>query len=147
MGDSQLCGIEAQVCREDPWTRQGCCLPGAQIRDGTEGLPKLIKPTDTHPFLLIHVGTNNVAKWSYKEIKTDFEALGGKLKNIGAQIVFSSILPILGTGLEGERKILWVNDWLHSWIRHESFGFWEHELCNLEDGLLVRDGLHLTRAG
>ena len=83
VGDSLLRGIEAQVCREDPWTRQVCCLPGAQIRDVTEGLPKLIKPTDTYPFLLIHVGTNDVAKWSYEEIKLDFEALGRKLKKLG----------------------------------------------------------------
>ena len=68
----------------------------------TEGLPKLIKPTDTYPFLLIHVGTNDVAKWSYEEIKSDFEALGWKLKNFGAQIVFSSILPVLGRGIQRE---------------------------------------------
>ena len=106
-----------------------------------------MKPTDTYPFLLIHVGTNDVDKQIYEEIKTDFEALGGKLKNIGAQIVLSSILRVLGTGLEGERKILRVNDWLRRWCRRESFGFWDQGLRYLEDGLLARDGLHLTRAG
>ena len=50
VGDSLLHGNEAQVCREDPWTHQVCCLPGAQVRDRTEGLPKLIQPTDTYPF-------------------------------------------------------------------------------------------------
>ena len=29
VGDSLLHGIEAQVCWEDPWIRQGCCLLGA----------------------------------------------------------------------------------------------------------------------
>ena len=66
VGDSLLCGIKAQLCREDPWTHQVCCLLGAQIRDVTERLPKLIKPTYTYPFLLIHVGTNDIAKQTWE---------------------------------------------------------------------------------
>ena len=54
-----------------------------------EGLPSLIKPTDTYPFLLVHVGTKDTAKRSYQEITSDFEALGRKLKDFGTQIAFS----------------------------------------------------------
>ena len=113
----------------------------------TEQLPRLMQPTDTYPFLLFHVGTNDTAKRSYKEITADFEELGRELKNFGAQIVFSSILPVLGRGIERERKILRVNDWLRRWSRREGFGFWDHGLRFLEDGLLAKDGLHLTRTG
>ena len=61
-----------------------CCLPGGRKRDVMERLPSLIKPTDTYPFLLVHVGTNDTAKGSYREIMSDFEALGRKLKDFGA---------------------------------------------------------------
>ena len=87
------------------------------MMDVTEGLPSLIKPTDTYSFLVIHVGTNDTAKRNFEETTSDFEALGRNLKDAGAQIAFSSILPILGRGRETEleRKILRVNDWLQIW--------------------------------
>lgn len=48
----------------------------------TEGLPSLIKPTNTFPFLLIHVAMNGTARRNYKEITSDDEALGRKRKDI-----------------------------------------------------------------
>ncbi|KAF7252001.1 Adhesion G protein-coupled receptor A3 [Varanus komodoensis] len=67
VGDSLLHGMETQVCQNDPWTRQACCLPGEQISDITERLPRLIQPTDMYPFPLTHVGTNDTAKQSLKK--------------------------------------------------------------------------------
>ena len=58
------------------------------------------------------MGTNDTAKSNFEEITSDFEVLGKKLKDFGIQIVFSSILPVLERGIERERKILQVNDWL-----------------------------------
>ena len=64
-----------------------------------EGLPLLMKPTDAHPFLLIHMGPNDTAKMSYKEGTSDFEALGRKFMDVRAQIVFLFILPVLRRGI------------------------------------------------
>lgn len=43
---------------------------------------------------LLHTGTNDVAARSPGSIKEDFRALG-RMVNSGAQVVFSSILPVM----------------------------------------------------
>jgi len=147
VGDSLLRGTEAIVCGPDKMSREVCCLPGAKIRDVTERLTRLVKPTDRNPFLLVHVGTNDTARHSLQKIRRDFEDLGRKLKDLGTQVVISSLLPVKGRGPGRERKIVEVNNWLRKWCRQERFGFLDHGLWFHEDGLLARDGLHLTSVG
>ena len=48
---------------------------GSQINDVMEGLPSLIKLTDTYPLLPVCMRTNDIAKRSFEEIMSDFEAL------------------------------------------------------------------------
>lgn len=85
VGDSLLRGVEAAVCRPDSLVCEVCCIPGARIWDVTENLPSLIKPTDHYPFSLIHVGTNDTAWRSYEQTISDYEALGRRVKDLGAQ--------------------------------------------------------------
>ena len=59
--------------------------------------------------------TNDRAESNSEKITSDFEALGRKLKDFGAQIAFSSMLPVLRKGIEREKKILHVNDWVRKW--------------------------------
>lgn len=66
-------------------------MPGAHIRDLTEGLPDLIHPTDP---LLFHIGTSDTAVSKLNNIKRDYRELGAAVKNSGALVVFSSILPV-----------------------------------------------------
>ena len=40
-----------------------------------------------------------------------------------------------------------MNNWLRKWCKQEWFGFLDHGLQFLEDGLLASDGLHLARVG
>ena len=94
------------------------------------------------PFLLIHVGTNETAKSNFEEITSHSEALGRKLYNFGAQMVFSSLLPVLRIGLK--RETLQVKDQVRRWCQRERFGFWGQGISVLEDRLLARD---LTRTG
>uniref|UniRef100_A0A8C8RI01 C2H2-type domain-containing protein n=1 Tax=Pelusios castaneus TaxID=367368 RepID=A0A8C8RI01_9SAUR len=147
VGDSLLRGMEAPICRPDKASREVCCLPGARIRDVTEGLSRIIRPSDYYPMLLIHVGTNDTARGDPLQIKGDYRALGARVKEFGAQVVFSSILPVKGRGPSRDRCILEVNAWLRRWCYQEGFGFLDHGMLFQEEGLLGRDGLHLSRKG
>ena len=46
-----------------------------------------------------------------------------------------------------EWKIAEVNCWLKGWCHQGNFEFLDHGLHYLHEGLLTRDGLHLTRTG
>ncbi|XP_075777593.1 uncharacterized protein LOC142827220 [Pelodiscus sinensis] len=146
VGDSLLRGTEAPICRPDSSSREVCCLPGARIRDVTEALSRIIRPSDYYPMLLIHVGTNDTARCDTERIKCDYRALGVRVKEFGAQVVFSSILPVKGRGPGRERCILEVNTWLRRWCRQEGFGFLDHGVL-FQEGLLGGDGVHLSRSG
>ncbi|XP_074975977.1 uncharacterized protein LOC142069262 [Caretta caretta] len=147
VGDSLLRGTESSICRPDRENREVCCLPGAKICDVTERLPRLIKPSDRYPFLLLHVGTNDTAKNDLEWITAHYVALGRRIKEFEAQVVFSSILPVEGKGLGRDRRIMKVREWLHRWCRREGFGFFDHGTVFQEGGVLGRDGLHLTKRG
>ena len=75
-------------------SQEVCSLPGAKIRDITERVPQLVKSTDCYPLLLFRVGTNDAASQSLGRTREDSKALGKQVKNIGAQLIFSSILPV-----------------------------------------------------
>lgn len=147
IGDSLLRGTEAAICRPDQQVREVCCLPGAKVRDVAERLPRLFKPTDSYPLLLIHVGTNNTARRSLEDTVRDYEVLGKRVRELGAQVVFSSLLPVEGRGPGRERRILEMNNWLRRWCQRERFGFLDHGMRFRDEGLLASDGLHLTRTG
>ncbi|CAJ0962937.1 unnamed protein product [Ranitomeya imitator] len=85
VGDSLLRATEAAICRPDITAREVCCLPGAMIKDVTDRIPKLFSSKDVHPFLLIHVGTNDTARKDLPTICKDFEELGKKVKELDAQ--------------------------------------------------------------
>ncbi|CAJ0941587.1 unnamed protein product, partial [Ranitomeya imitator] len=147
VGDSLLRGTEAAICRPDITAREVCCLPGAMIKDVTDRIPKLFSSKDVHPFLLIHVGTNDTARKDLPTICKDFEELGKKVKELDAQVVFSSILPVDGHGTRRWNRILDANNWLRRWCRQQGFGFLDHGVNYWYDGLLARDGLHLNKPG
>ena len=45
-------------------------------------------------------------------IKRDFRALGRLEKGLGVQVVFSSILPIVGNDIKRNRQIQLISAWL-----------------------------------
>ena len=102
VGDSILWGTEGAICRPDPLAREVCCYPGACIRDIAERIPQLLRPTDHYPMLLIHVGTNDMARSTPSQVMRHYRELGAGLRDLGAQVVFSSILPVSGYGGRGE---------------------------------------------
>ncbi|KAF7237486.1 Mesothelin [Varanus komodoensis] len=108
---------------------------------------RLVRSGGHQPLLVIHVGTNDVAKQCVGGITRDLEALGKKLRELKAQVAFSSILLVQGFGRGRDRRASEVNDWLRVWCQKERFGFLDHGTRFLANGLLARDGLHLMRMG
>ncbi|CAJ0936924.1 unnamed protein product [Ranitomeya imitator] len=103
VGDSLLRGTEAAICRPDITAREVCCLPGAMIKDVTDRIPKLFSSKDVHPFLLIHVGTNDTARKDLPTICKDFEELGKKVKELDAQDWrIANVVPIFKKGSKSE---------------------------------------------
>ncbi|KAF7240111.1 HAUS augmin-like complex subunit 7 [Varanus komodoensis] len=147
VGDSLLRGTEAVVCRPNLETREVCCLPGTRIWHVMDRVERLVHSRGHQPLLVIHVGTNDVARQGVAGITKDFEALGKKLRELKAQVAFSSILPVRGFGPGRDRRASKVNDWLRVWCQKERFGFLDHGTRFLANGLLARDGLNLTRMG
>lgn len=49
---------------------------------------------------------------SLGKIKQDFRVLGAQVKGMGAQVVFSSVLPVRDRGLGRSQCIMEINTWL-----------------------------------
>ncbi|GAB0204077.1 mitochondrial enolase superfamily member 1 [Grus japonensis] len=59
-------------------------------------VPRSVKSTDYYPLLLFLMGMNDTASWNLGRIKEDYKVLEVQVKNIGAQVIFSSILAVRG---------------------------------------------------
>ena len=69
------------------------------------------------------------------------------MKNIGAQVIFSSILPVRGKGAARNRCVMYINSWLHGWCHREGFGFYDNGVFFNDNNMLGRDGIHLSKRG
>ncbi|GAB0205522.1 hypothetical protein GRJ2_003017800 [Grus japonensis] len=147
VGDPLLRGTKVPICQPDRESQEVCCLLGAKIQDVAERVPQLVKSTDYYPLLLFHVGMNDTASRNLGRIKEDYKALGVQDKNIGAQVLFSSILPVGGKGAARNRSIMHINSWLCGWCRHKGFGFYNNRTFFDDYNLLGRDGIHLSGRG
>ena len=145
--DSLLRGTEAPICQPDRESHEVCCLPGAKIRGMAKRVPQLVKSTDYSPLLLFHVGTNDTTSWNLGRIKKEFKALGVQVKSIGAQVIFSSILPAGRRGSARNRCIMSNNSWLFGWCCCEGFGFYHNGTFFNDYNLLGGNGTHLSRKG
>ncbi|KAF7247548.1 RNA-directed DNA polymerase from mobile element jockey [Varanus komodoensis] len=73
-----------------------CCTPESKFLDRVECL---VRSRGHQPLLVIHVGTNDVARQGVVGTTRDFEVLGKKLRELKAQVAFSSFLRFRkGTG-------------------------------------------------
>ena len=106
----------------------------------------VIQPTNYYPMVLVHVGTNDVAR-SPDRLMEDYHALGCILKEMGAQVVFSSMLPVSGRGRWHETSITETNWRLQEWCFKEGFGFLSHDRHITTRDMLGWDGLHLSPKG
>lgn len=113
--DSLLKGTEASICYPYPQSRDVCCFPGAHIKDVTERLPDLVRPTDYYTLLLFPIGTSDTTASDLKNVKRDYKELGAAVKNLGAQAVFLSILQVREMGKERTDRIKKISKQLREW--------------------------------
>jgi len=144
---SHLRATEGPVCQTDPPLREVCCLPGAWVKDISRKVPTLVQPSDYYPLLLFHEGGGEAATRSPRVIKTDFRALERFVRESGAQVIFSSLLPVAGSDNGRNRQAQSINMWLHGRCHHHSLGFFDNGMAYTAPGLLVSDGTHLSRGG
>ena len=147
VGDSQLRGTEGPICRADPPLREVCCLPRARVKDIARKLSRLVRPSDYYPLLLFHVGADEVAVSSPRVIKKEFKALGRLVKESGAQVIFSSLLPVVGRDVERHRQTQSINTWLRDWCHRHNFGFFDHGMTYTAPSLLASNGDQLSQRG
>lgn len=104
-----------------------CCLVRyavywvSYIQDVMERTERLVKPTNYYPFLLIHVGINYLVWHSLECIRSVYVVLDKKVKDLGKQIVFLSVIPLENCGLGREKRMLEINYWLCRWCDQEKF--------------------------
>jgi len=147
VGDSLLKETEGPICGADPPHREVCCFPGARVRDITRKLPSLVQPSDCYLLLLFHVGGDKVAVHSPRVIKRDFRVLGRLVRESGAQVIFSSLLPVAGGDVARNRWTQSINTWLRGWCHRHSFGFFDNGMAYTAPDLMASDGIHLSQSG
>lgn len=70
---------------------------------------------------LIHTGT----KGDLEQIYGLYRVQEAKVKDMGIQVEFSSVLQLKGKCLVGLNN-LWVTSWLHGWCHKQYIGFYDH---------------------
>jgi len=93
------------------------------------------------------VGADEVAVSSPKAIKKEFKALGRLVKESGAQVIFSSLLPVVGRDVERHRQTQSINTWLRDWCHRHNFGFFDHGTTYTAPSLLASNGDQLSQRG
>ncbi|GAB0208855.1 hypothetical protein GRJ2_003351200 [Grus japonensis] len=147
VGDSHLKGTEGPICRADPPLGEVCCLPRAHVKDIARKLPSLVQPSDYYPLLLLHVDGDKAETHNAKAIKRDFRVLGQSLKGSGAQVIFSSLLPVEGSNIGRNRRTQSINAWLCGWCQCHNFGFFDNGTAYTAPGLMNPDGIHPSQRG
>ena len=147
VGSSLLRGMEGPICRSDPSHREGCCLPGARIRDITRKLPKLVRSVDYFPLLIVQVGSDEISSRSLQTMKRDFRCLGCLVQGVGAQVIFCSIPSGAVKDMEQAWKAQVMNNWLRGWCQGRNFGFFDHGTVYWAPSLLSLHGTQLSQRG
>lgn len=147
IGNSLLKGTEGPICRVDPHLREVCSLPGARIKDIARELPRLVHPTDYYPLLVFQTDGEEAASRSLRGMKNDFKVLGRMVKDSGAQVIFSSLLPSSSDDVGWNRKIQSLNGWLQDWCYRQGFGFFDNGWFYKTPVQTVSRGKDLSRRG
>ena len=131
-------GQKQRVCQRELPFSEVCCLLGTWVKYSNRKSPNLVHSSHFYLLLLCHVGANEVTVRSPRAIKREFKALARLLKASGIQVVFSSVLPVLG--IDTKRQIQLINTWLWGWCHNQKSGGFDHEITCTTPGLLGLTG-------
>lgn len=116
-------GTEDPLCQIDPCYRGVVSLPEAHIRDIIRKLPNLLLLSDYYPLLIFQAGVEKDVSHCLRGMKRDFSALGHLVKESGAQILFSSLLSVVGDYTRKKRRMQSLNIWSQECCYMQGFWF------------------------
>lgn len=88
-------------CKRD--FRMMCCLPGAMVRNDSEGAQDILKWESDQPEAVVHFSTNNIDKKTKEVLQREFREICSKLKSRISGAVIS------GTSEARSRRKVWIN--------------------------------------
>ena len=126
------------------------CLPGAKIEAITERVENIVG-SGKGGSVLVHVGTNNVAREGTTAIVKKYRNLVRTLKQTRVeQVILSWILPVIGRRCKRYRNCrgMAINMLVEKLCREEEIGFVElwGSFVGRAD-VYMKDGLHLSGKG
>lgn len=145
IGDSVLRGTEVPICLPNNLSIEVCCLLGTYIQDIEKRIPGRIKLEYCYHLLVFQARSHEIATRKQKNIKEDFTSLGKMLKGLGAQVVFSVVLPFRDWDPGKRQRTDQLNDCLHGWCHAEGCGCYGLGCTFDKPGMLMWDGILLTR--
>lgn len=80
-------------------------------------------------------------------MKRGLRALAELVKGSGAQVVFSSVLPVAGNDGARNRKVMQMNTWLQDGCKQQHFVVFDHGSVYTTLSLLATSGVHLYQKG
>ena len=67
------------------------------------------------------------------------------MRESGAQVIFKSLLPVVGSDIGRNRQSKSVNTRLCGWCHSHSFGFFDNGMAYAAPDLLESDEIHLSQ--
>lgn len=97
-------------CHPGNLSGEVCCLPGAHIHDITKRLPGLVRPEVYHPFLFLHIGSNEAWNKEAPKYQMGLYVPQKDVERIGSASSCSPLSSQLETGTqeEGDKWIKWI---------------------------------------
>uniref|UniRef100_A0A4W3JLL0 SGNH hydrolase-type esterase domain-containing protein n=1 Tax=Callorhinchus milii TaxID=7868 RepID=A0A4W3JLL0_CALMI len=126
IGDETIRQTDTIICNPNQKTRRLCCLPGAGVKDVSAGLEDNLKYEGKDPWVVLHIGTNDIGRVGQDDLRREFEELGSKLKSRSSKVVISGLLPVQYDNWYRNKQIKDLNAWLKEWCGTQGFLFMGH---------------------
>lgn len=138
------CSWQAVLTRRTQCGSSGSSSRGRVCRKDAGALPAQpesngIPPTESHvPLSSARSLTDTASQGELQEEIAD--TLQGVLKGLGAQAMFSSILPVAGNDERSRRKRQQINIWLSAWYHWQNLGSLTVGQFTGHQGFWIRQG-------
>ncbi|XP_073328899.1 uncharacterized protein [Pagrus major] len=126
-----------------------CCFPGATAPKILEKLPGLLQSLPSSiTRIVVHVGTNDLARGASELTKRDFTSLLDFLGTCGKSVFISGPIPTIGRGDARFSRLLQLDSWLKHACYARGFNFADNfNLFWNRPSFYKPDGLHPNTTG
>lgn len=126
-----------------------CCLPGATVLEILGKLPGLLRSLPSSVTrLVVHVGTNDLARGASELTKRAFISILDFLHTCGKSVFISGPIPTFGHGDAHFSRLLMLNTWLKPACYARGFNFMDNfNLFWNRPSFFKSDGIHPNTTG